>query len=238
MRLGVADVRRLLELVADLAALEGPQPFPRGVVERLADLIPYDEGVYFEQGDPPSVVKVGDPFPPAVCEAMGAYAAQRPTAPERLTAADGAVTLSDRMSRRDLVRLPFYRGAMRPIGIEDELVLVLAVPAPVVAGFSLIRAERFTERDRFVLDLLAPHLARRRARTAAAEELPRSDVDLTEREWDILAFVAKGKTNKEIAAILLVSPHTVRKHLENAFAKLGAHTRTAAVARAFSVNGS
>jgi len=40
-------------------------------------------------------------------------------------------------------------------------------------------------------------------------------------------------TNQEIAALLLVSPHTVRTHLEHAFKKLGVHTRTAAVARAF-----
>jgi len=40
-------------------------------------------------------------------------------------------------------------------------------------------------------------------------------------------------TNQEIAALLLVSPHTVRTHLEHAYKKLQVHTRTAAVARAF-----
>lgn len=41
----------------------------------------------------------------------------------------------------------------------------------------------------------------------------------------------EGMTNREIAAALVVSPTTVRKHLENAFAKLHAHTRTEATAR-------
>jgi DNA-binding CsgD family transcriptional regulator len=62
------------------------------------------------------------------------------------------------------------------------------------------------------------------------------DVDgngLTDREAEILAWVARGKTNQEIAALLVVSPHTVRKHLEHAFQKLRVHTRAAAVARAF-----
>ena len=52
---------------------------------------------------------------------------------------------------------------------------------------------------------------------------------LTPREQEILAWVAEGKTNPEIAEILWVSTSTVRKHLENIYAKLGVHTRTAAV---------
>jgi DNA-binding CsgD family transcriptional regulator len=53
---------------------------------------------------------------------------------------------------------------------------------------------------------------------------------LTEREWEILDLVAEGRTNAEIAERLWVSPGTVRRHLENIYAKLGVHTRTAAVA--------
>ena len=54
---------------------------------------------------------------------------------------------------------------------------------------------------------------------------------LTAREYEILAWVSYGKTNPEIARILWISPHTVRKHLENIYAKLGVHTRAGAVAR-------
>jgi DNA-binding CsgD family transcriptional regulator len=50
---------------------------------------------------------------------------------------------------------------------------------------------------------------------------------------EVLRWVALGKTNEEIAALLVVSAHTIRKHLENTYDKLGVHTRTAAVNRAF-----
>jgi DNA-binding CsgD family transcriptional regulator len=53
---------------------------------------------------------------------------------------------------------------------------------------------------------------------------------LTRREQEILDLVAEGRTNAEIAEILWVAPGTVRRHLENVFAKLGVHTRTAAAA--------
>ena len=51
---------------------------------------------------------------------------------------------------------------------------------------------------------------------------------LTDREADVLQWVTKGKTNKDIAEILSVSPRTVNKHLEAIFIKLGVENRTAA----------
>ena len=54
---------------------------------------------------------------------------------------------------------------------------------------------------------------------------------LTVREREVLSWVARGKTNAEVAALLWLAPSTVRKHLENVYAKLGVSTRTAAVAR-------
>jgi DNA-binding CsgD family transcriptional regulator len=55
---------------------------------------------------------------------------------------------------------------------------------------------------------------------------------LTPREREVLALVGDGKTNAEVADELWISPGTVRRHLENVFAKLGVHTRTAAAAAA------
>jgi DNA-binding CsgD family transcriptional regulator len=59
----------------------------------------------------------------------------------------------------------------------------------------------------------------------------RVELELTSREREVLAWVARGKTNAEIAQLLWLAPSTVRKHLENVYAKLGVNTRTAAVAR-------
>lgn len=55
---------------------------------------------------------------------------------------------------------------------------------------------------------------------------------LTLREAEVLYWVAKGKTSRDIGDILGSSPRTVNKHLEHIFEKLGAETRTAAAAMA------
>jgi len=56
---------------------------------------------------------------------------------------------------------------------------------------------------------------------------------LSAREVEVLALVAKGKTNREISTALVISEHTVARHLQNVFAKLGVSSRTAATAFAF-----
>jgi DNA-binding CsgD family transcriptional regulator len=63
------------------------------------------------------------------------------------------------------------------------------------------------------------------------EAAKRDELGLTPREREVLGWVARGKTNSEIAKLLWIAPATVRKHLENVFSKLGVGTRTAAVAR-------
>jgi DNA-binding NarL/FixJ family response regulator len=55
---------------------------------------------------------------------------------------------------------------------------------------------------------------------------------LTAREAEVLYWVVKGKTNKDIGDILGSSPMTVKKHLERVFVKLGVETRTAAAGKA------
>jgi DNA-binding NarL/FixJ family response regulator len=94
-------------------------------------------------------------------------------------------------------------------------------------------------------DAAASELARARdafARLGAAPDVARVDAvggtaperhGLTVRELEVLQLVAAGRSNREIAATLVISEHTVARHLQNIFAKLGVSSRTAATAFAF-----
>lgn len=56
---------------------------------------------------------------------------------------------------------------------------------------------------------------------------------LSAREREVLALVAQGRSNREIAATLVISEHTVARHVQNIFAKLGVSSRTAATSFAY-----
>jgi DNA-binding CsgD family transcriptional regulator len=78
---------------------------------------------------------------------------------------------------------------------------------------------------------LVVELDRRGAAEVVVLEERVAPAALSTREHEVLALVADGLRNAEIAEALWVSPATVRKHLENIYEKLGVHTRTAAVAQ-------
>jgi DNA-binding CsgD family transcriptional regulator/tetratricopeptide (TPR) repeat protein len=76
-----------------------------------------------------------------------------------------------------------------------------------------------------------PDLARLDA--LSGKGAPRAVGGLTPREVEVLVLVARGKSNKEVAADLVISDRTVARHMSNIFTKLGVSTRTAASAFAF-----
>jgi DNA-binding CsgD family transcriptional regulator len=75
-----------------------------------------------------------------------------------------------------------------------------------------------------------PDLAALRSVTGEVQD---ESSGLSARELEVLAHVAGGKTNREIAEALTISQHTVGRHLENIFAKLGVSGRAAATAYAY-----
>jgi len=97
---------------------------------------------------------------------------------------------------------------------------ILAAIHAVAAGLAVVSPE--------VLDALVPSALD----GAPADEAPASE-PLTERETQVLAALAEGAGNKEIATRLRISEHTMKFHVSSILAKLGAATRTEAVARGY-----
>jgi DNA-binding CsgD family transcriptional regulator len=241
-RLSGSDYRGILQLLHEAGEVEGLDPFPEPVLARLHELVPCDTVSYGEfdaefdcedrvwrtgvrfAGEPRA------PVTPAVVEAHARLAYQypyRPWSPE----AGRALRWSDLLSRREWHALDLYWEVCRPLDGEYELELWLATPDGVVGGFGFDSFKRdFSERDKLVLDTLRPHLVQLARNAAARRRQSRSLATLTPREREILLWVARGKSNREIAAILYLAPGTIRKHLDNVYDKLGVSNRAGAVA--------
>jgi ATP/maltotriose-dependent transcriptional regulator MalT len=94
------------------------------------------------------------------------------------------------------------------------------------AFFAFDAARECFERLDAMPDLTAVN---RQLRTPAGHSV----AGLTDREVEVLRLVARGSSNRAIAEELVLSEHTVRRHLQNLFAKLGVSSRSAATAFAY-----
>jgi DNA-binding CsgD family transcriptional regulator len=243
VRLSRSDLAGTLDFLREAGDLDGTEPFPSEVLRRLAALVRCERMSYAEIDRERSALTVftaTDPDadgPPE--EAYWATLDEHPIRRHRtLTGELGAFKIYDFVNPSRLRRTQFYADFLRPWNTGGFLMSV-CLPAPTgrTRTFNLERRSvDFGERERTLLDLLQPHLGqlgraaevRRRARATVPIA---GDGVLTERETEVLHHVAEGMRNREIAQALWIAPGTVRKHLENIYAKLGVHSRAAAAAR-------
>jgi len=120
---------------------------------------------------------------------------------------------------------PYEDRASPMFGLCDILWLGFATSAGTVVQLNYDRRGRhFTEQDIAVLTMVEPAI-RRLVRGCGQ---PQFSSLLSRSERKVLTLVSTGASNREVAEELVVTVHTVRKHLENAYRKLGVTNRTAA----------
>jgi DNA-binding CsgD family transcriptional regulator len=119
--------------------------------------------------------------------------------------------------------------------LDHRLAIRTTGGGPVLVGLVLGRQRHsFSSRDTALALMLGPMLGAAvdhvRLRAAHREQLSALAV-LTHREREVLALVADGRTNRDIAGALCIEARTVEKHVEHIRAKLGARSRADAAAR-------
>ncbi len=229
------DAAALLKLVHDGADDVGREPFPSRVLLALSQFIPSDACVGYQEADVTGrfrvveqVEVVGEPPSPATEAAFDTLGWQNPLHCRLHAANDRVLRLSDFLLRPHRRSLEYDAVVWRPHGIDDSLRLWLpAEPGRSRSIYLERNGKNYTNRELILLSLLRPHLIRMQANAESRRRFDRHK-GMTPRESEVLGWIAHGKTNREIATLLFVSPHTVRKHIENLFEKLEVRTRTAA----------
>jgi DNA-binding NarL/FixJ family response regulator len=139
------------------------------------------------------------------------------------------------------LQMPALNGIEAIIGIRSEFPNARIIVLTTYAGdVQVLRALKAGARGyilkghvrRELLDTIrAVHAGQKRIPPEVAAELAEhaADDDLTVREIDVLRLIAAGNANKEIAGQLSIAEDTVKSHVTNILAKLGANDRTHAV---------
>jgi DNA-binding NarL/FixJ family response regulator len=178
----------------------------------------------------------------AAAEELAAAAAGGPSAVLRAMAADalGTVLAGEGDVVAALAELRTAAAAWRSLGMPYEAArTAVAVGLACAAMGDGVAAalELGNARDAFTGLGARPDVERVDALMSAGADGSGAPADrsagLSAREREILAGLAAGKTNREIAGTLVISQHTVGRHVESIFAKLGVTSRAAATAYAY-----
>jgi DNA-binding NarL/FixJ family response regulator len=136
----------------------------------------------------------------------------------------------------DLMDLEGYRliTTIQSTGLPVIVLSGLSDPESIERAYRERRIFAFLEKQNFDRRVFLQIVRDVQSTGSVPSEL---DV-LTEREREVLDLVAEGKTNKEIAEMLVITTNTVKRHLKAIFVKLDIHTRSAAAAKIANAGGS
>jgi DNA-binding CsgD family transcriptional regulator len=148
--------------------------------------------------------------------------------------------ISDCMSDRQWRSSGVYSKVFVPMGVRHQLCIAVRTPTIVSSrGWAINRSTSdFTDADvararalQPVLDLLDRiyHPGNAPKTEDARRDEARQRAGLTSREGDVIMLIADGLSAQQIARLRRISVRTVRKHLENIYAKLECHDRLLAV---------
>ena len=238
LKVSELDVRKLLGIISDDRSDLPAAGLPWSLLGDLTGVVRCDAVSFFEQDSGRQVHEFMQAVPAEDGEEdddrvfwVHYWDCDPCSYPDRSGDLGSVTKISDFYSARQWHGTGMYRDHFRG-EIEHEMMVCL--PAAPGRSVRLIffrgAGADFSERDRGLLALLRPHL---HEAYRAAERRRRGAPELTRRQRELLHLVADGYTNAQIGRRLGLAEGTVRKHLENIFARLQVSSRTAAVIKAF-----
>jgi DNA-binding CsgD family transcriptional regulator len=242
----------VLDLIGEVQGMLELDELIDGMLTAIQRNVPSDYVSLNDIGpDPERVISVmRPPAPEHLYRAFGEFAFQNPLMRRYMETLDGRpYRFSDVISTAELHQLDLYREVYAPLQVEHQMAFILpATPGRVIA-IALSRADPdYTDGEREVVERARPFLiqAWRNAieHTAVRDELAARPLGpfvgdgaaveelrargLTERQAQVLALIARGRSNRDTGAILGISDRTVQKHLEHAYRVLDISSRSAA----------
>ncbi len=242
---------RLLELIGDTHGVLDLDEFRVGLIASLHRAIRCDWVSINEVGPKPGDFwGMVEPALPeeAKEEVFAQHMHQNPLLMYMLESRRGSARrLSEMITAEDFHRTDLYRLFYSPLELEHQIAFTLPQEPPRMLGVAISRVGPngdFDDADRDLLNAARPYLIQS-YRSAVAFESLRAAVGtealasallaagLTTRESDVMALLARGLSNADLAASLGISTRTAEKHVQNSFRKLGVKSRSAASARAW-----
>ena len=245
-RLSRSDLEAVLDFAEEAAvAAREPERQDERLLARIARLVESDMIKYCRvdaSHGSHDVSVLGEPEPPPSDELLGALSSEENPYNAHVARTGqphfSATRLFDVVTRGAFRRTRLFQ--LIPFAEASSVQMRMPGHDGSLWKLEVLQHDReFTDRQLSLLDAVRPWLEiyeERRVLATHSAAIQAAPVDqdgaarLSEREHQVLDRLAEGASNQDIADALYISPGTVRKHLENIYAKLEVTSRTAALA--------
>jgi len=244
MPIDSAEWPQILQAVYEMNSATCHADFAGAVVAGMLRLIPAEVSVFQVldrlTGRIVTRMAPGNPFTPEEIAYYSARSEEHPLVAHFARSGDTrARRVSDVVTDHEWRRSRYYQACLRRLDLPYSLALPVRIDEAIVAGISFSRRDRdFSGHECELLDAFGPHFRQAWQRhenpwrdAAGAERAARQRFEglgLTPRESEVLYWMAEGKQNREIAAILGLRLGTVQEHVANLLPKLSQENRHAA----------
>ena len=155
---------------------------------------------------------------------------------------------SDLMTDTEREKTAIYKHCFEPYNLYYSVDTLIMYNGRHLGLMTLYRQKTqgdFTDQEVFMLQLLADHLNARFYREISdASGLSENHYlqkaalryGLSERETQIVSMITSGMTNDDVCNALIIAPNTLKKHLQNIYAKTGIHSRSRLISMCFPEN--
>lgn len=198
--LSAADLRRVVDCAERVVATDDLANFPFQAASALSELVPCDFASYNvldpAQGRTQLATVPGDVLFDGADEALGRNLDEHPIVAHYATTSSAqAHRLSDFISQRTFHKLQLYDEVFRVLGNEYLLAgAPLVLPAPVIVGFGLHRqSSDFTDRERALMDLASPWIARAYEIARAMETVRALEAALEHEQLAMIVIDDEGR---------------------------------------------
>jgi len=188
------DYRAALAFIDRLYAIRSASEFPHWLLRQLPELVPCDHATWNELAlTLPSSAVLQHPLTPNAEERIETFSRlmiEHPCLQHWLRTGEARpLVLSDFLSARELHRTRLYGELYRDLGYEDQVAVALTPPNPTMIGVGLARGTRgFSGRDRKLLEIVRPHIARAHENAQALRRTRRA-LDESGETWPSLSLV-------------------------------------------------
>lgn len=230
------DWMMINDMIYRINSIDQTRKMQEDFMQTLCKLVPFDSGAFYLASD---FTEDSNPVclntPPDIASVYLEHMDEDYTKFLFSLSRSNVCRESDLWSDHERRKEPYYQQMYAPFNVHHAVITCMVHEMEFTGCFCLYRPQEqqnFSDREVFILEILKDHLAlslykRNHMDSQVSSQTDKfiDEIHLTKKECEVFRFLVEGLSTEEISSRLCISPHTLKNHLQNIYAKAGVQNK-------------